>query len=100
MNEKSDKEGVSGTNRRADVLDPIGSDGDVIEPQVIGTKTRSLNLKSGMTPDLERWTEELLFYEHAFPKYDEHGRVENAGAIIPHRSGWIFWLAGVKLHQC
>lgn len=25
---------------------------------------------------------------------------ENAGAIIPHRSGWIFWLAGVKLHQC
>ena len=27
-------------------------------------------------------------------------RCENAGAIIPHRSGWIFWLAGVKLHQC
>ena len=26
--------------------------------------------------------------------------LENAGAIIPHRSGWIFWLAGVKLHQC
>ena len=25
---------------------------------------------------------------------------ENAGAIIPHRSGRIFWLAGVKLHQC
>ena len=25
---------------------------------------------------------------------------ENASAIIPHRSGWIFWLAGVNLHQC
>ena len=32
--------------------------------------------------------------------YDESSGDENAGAIIPHRSGWIFWLAGVKLHQC
>ena len=65
MNEKSDKDEVAGTNRNA----------DDIERQLAGTQTHSLNLKSGMSPELQRWTEELFFYEQAFPKYDEHGRV-------------------------
>ena len=44
MNEKSDKDEVAGTNRNA----------DDIERQLAGTQTHSLNLKSGMSTELQR----------------------------------------------
>ena len=81
MNEKSDKDEVAGTNRNA----------DDIERQLAGTQTHSLNLKSGMSTELQRWTEELFFYEQAFPKYDELGRVLVAtpGRNTPDRSAVV-----------